>query len=600
MTAAIFGILLIGTPVADAVITRDAIYSQVSVATIALGGLENDAARLLLTERFKDFRKQPLEVRLGDLQGKLPLETIVALDTETALQQAMAVGHTGAWPRRLKERANARLSGITLPVPAIVDEAMLADTLQKIFFSAQTPPKDATFKIAFEKDGPRVAVDPEVAGSTLNIVAARTELEKRAAELRADPLRLEQNTNTAKVVAQDLEPLKGNVELLLRRAPIKIRGGDQEWIITMTELAEWVYGIKIDNAVTVSLDQNRIITWLNTSVKGIERSATDAVFELAPEENRVARFSSGVSGLFVPREENAARIAQAILETTKTSLELVVKETPPQITPNGSELYGIQELVGRGTTSFKGSPPNRVKNIKRGAVLLNGILIAPGEEFSLLDRLRPFTLKNGYLPELVIKAAESRTTPEIGGGLCQIGTTMFRAVLNAGLPITERRSHSYRVSYYEPPVGMDATIYDPAPDFKFINDTGNWLLLITEVTGTNLTFDLWGTKDGRTAISSPPEISNIRKPPEKKMIETLDLPPGKIKCTEKAHVGSDARFTYTVTYADGRVETKEFFSRYRPWQEICLVGVEKLAAEEVLPEPVPLSPDAAPPAPAQN
>jgi len=141
----------------------------------------------------------------------------------------------------------------------------------------------------------------------------------------------------------------------------------------------------------------------------------------------------------------------------------------------------------------------------------------------------------------------------------------------------ERANHAYRVSYYEPPVGIDATIYDPAPDFKFINDTANHILVQTKIDGDNLIFQFWGAKDGRSVRRTDPKVYNIKSPPPSKLVETLDLPVGQKKCTEKAHAGADASFTYTVAYADGTIKTQDFVSRYRPWGEVCMIGVEKLS-----------------------
>jgi len=179
----------------------------------------------------------------------------------------------------------------------------------------------------------------------------------------------------------------------------------------------------------------------------------------------------------------------------------------------------------------------------------------------------------GYKEELVIKG--DRTVPEFGGGLCQIATTVFRATLDAGLPVLVRQNHSYRVPYYEPPIGIDATIYSPNPDFKFSNDTPGAILIQARIEGDNLIFEFWGTKDGRVIERTDPVVTNIVQPPAAKTIETEDLPVGVKKCTERAHAGADASFTYTVTYTDGRKETKVFRSHYRAWQEVCAIGVPK-------------------------
>jgi len=157
---------------------------------------------------------------------------------------------------------------------------------------------------------------------------------------------------------------------------------------------------------------------------------------------------------------------------------------------------------------------------------------------------------------------------------------MFRTALASGLPITERRNHSYRVQYYEP-AGTDATIYDPWPDLKFINDTDNYILIQSRIEGDNLYFDFWGKKDGREATTTYPKIYNIKKPPPTKIIETLDLKPGVKKCTETSHNGADAYFFYTVKYPGGEIKEEKFISHYVPWQEVCLLGVEKLSDHQI-------------------
>jgi vancomycin resistance protein YoaR len=171
----------------------------------------------------------------------------------------------------------------------------------------------------------------------------------------------------------------------------------------------------------------------------------------------------------------------------------------------------------------------------------------------------------------------NKTVPQDGGGLCQIGTTMFRAALASGFPITARQAHSYRVMYYEP-AGTDATIYQPWPDLRFVNDSPNYILIQTHVSGNDLYFDFWGTKDGRVVEQTDPTIYNIVKPEPTKTVETLSLKPGEKKCTERAHNGADAFFDYKVTYPDGTIKEKRFKSHYVPWREVCLIGVAQLSA----------------------
>lgn len=593
-TAAVLGVLLAGVPAADALTTRGEIYPGVTVGAITVGGMSEAQARETLAARFAEFEETPLTFVQGAVQTTVPAGELIQFDAPETVKRAAAVGRGGDPLRAVKEKVRARLRGAKVePVIQADPERMRIAVEQELGAVAERKPQDAQLIFAFNDGRASVTVHPEREGSELNLdaIVAATMAEVR--DLKGAPIVIASRPVPPAVAAADLEPLLPEARTLLNRAPLTVKALGKSWTLTPQTIAGWLIISKGSSGSRLEISRELMGVYLDGIAKEVERAPQDATFELTADEKKVKKFQVGKSGLQLPRPENLELIDRALRDKT-VEVELLTREAAPEVsTSHGAELYGIKELVSRATTNFKGSPPNRIKNIKRGAAILNGTLIKAQEEFSLLDALRPFTRENGYLAELVIKAAEGRTVPEIGGGLCQIGTTMFRTALNAGLPITARRNHSYRVSYYEPPVGMDATIYDPAPDFKFINDTGGWLLLLTHMEGNELTFELWGAKDGRTVAISEPEISNLRRPPEKKIIETADLPVGKIKCTEKPHVGSDARFTYAVTYADGRIEEQEFKSRYRPWQEVCLVGVAPVPQGAEAPTP-PETPATAP------
>ncbi len=181
----------------------------------------------------------------------------------------------------------------------------------------------------------------------------------------------------------------------------------------------------------------------------------------------------------------------------------------PKIKLGDLNSLGINDLLARGQSDFSGSTASRIVNVKVGASQFNGVVVKPGEEFSFNKYLGPITVQKGYLPELVIKP--EGTIPELGGGLCQVATTAFRAAFFSGLPITQRRNHSYAVHYYEwiaddkaRAVGLDATIYPGAQDMKFVNDTPGAILIWTKTEGKHLYFDFYGTLDSRTVIMDGP------------------------------------------------------------------------------------------------
>lgn len=225
-------------------------------------------------------------------------------------------------------------------------------------------------------------------------------------------------------------------------------------------------------------------------------------------KNGVWVFSApGREGKIVDGVKTSLAIRGA-LATGKNSAKVAMKKYLPPIT-NEKEFkkLGLSAVIAEGTTSFSGSPANRVKNIVVGKNKLQGILIAPDAEFSLNKNLGEIDEKSGYFPELVIK--EQVTKPEYGGGLCQISTTLFRAIVAGGFNVTERHNHAYPVKYYGTP-GFDATIYSPRPDLRFINNTGNWLLLQSSIVGSKLSFQIYGKPDGRKVKIDGPHLIEKR------------------------------------------------------------------------------------------
>ncbi|MFH1088605.1 MAG: VanW family protein, partial [Patescibacteria group bacterium] len=203
----------------------------------------------------------------------------------------------------------------------------------------------------------------------------------------------------------------------------------------------------------------------------------------------------------------------------------------------------------------------------------NNVIIKPDENFSFNKLLGTVDASTGYLPELVIKGDE--TTPEFGGGLCQVSTTTFRAALDGGYPIIARRNHSYRVSYYEP-AGTDATVYQPYPDFQFLNDTPYHLLIHTYIEGNNLHFDFYSTSTGIRVELEGPRVYDITEPPPPVYIETSTLPEGEQKKIDTAHRGADAILYRHIFDEHGKEIRKDIFkSHYVPWPEKYLVGVSQ-------------------------
>ncbi|MDD2766642.1 MAG: VanW family protein [Candidatus Moranbacteria bacterium] len=211
------------------------------------------------------------------------------------------------------------------------------------------------------------------------------------------------------------------------------------------------------------------------------------------------------TGRHLNEEKSLILLRNALQNTTKKSVTVTLETTitEPKLVATDRERLGLKELVGEGTTNFSGSTKNRIYNIKRALEQFQNIVIAPNEEFSFIKYLGEVDGEHGYLPELVIK--NNQTTPEFGGGICQVSSTVFRTAIYSGMKITARRNHAYPVHYYAP-YGMDATVYIPKPDLTFVNNTPGAILVQSSIEGTKLTFRFYGTNDKRNVVVDGPHI----------------------------------------------------------------------------------------------
>lgn len=241
------------------------------------------------------------------------------------------------------------------------------------------------------------------------------------------------------------------------------------------------------------------------------------------------------------------------------------------------ESYGITNVLGVGTSKFKGSINSRVHNLNLAAERINGTLIAPGEEFSFLNTVGPISSDTGFQTAYVI--SQGRTVLGEGGGVCQTSTTLFRAILNSGLPITARYPHAYRVGYYEQDAkpGFDASVFYPSLDLRFKNDTNKYILIqaIVDKSNYEMTFYLFGTKDGREVRISEPELYGYIPTPAAEYVEDKNLRPGEIKQIDFPASGITSKFERTVLKDGQPIYNDTYKSTYSPWKAIYLRGPVK-------------------------
>lgn len=385
------------------------------------------------------------------------------------------------------------------------------------------------------------------------------------------------DSKTIVTTAKDLS-FGYNEELLANQA--YSIGRSQDLLANMSlVLQAYLYGINLPGSYHFS--DEKLNALLSQVAEKAHVDPVDALFTF--QNGRVSAFKASSDGQELDLEKVkralSAQLPSIVLsgKPQTVSVPITIKILKPGVTTDKVNNLGIKELIGAGTSLFQGSILNRVHNVTLASTRLNGVLIKPGETFSFNKAVGDVSAFTGYKQAYVIESG--KTVLGDGGGLCQVSTTLFRAALDAGLPIEERHAHAYRVHYYEEDSGpgIDATVYSPSIDFKFKNDTRNYILVQTVIDPSieRLSFYLYGTQDGRKSVISDPVITSQSPAPEALYQDDPTLPKGTVKQVDFSAAGANVYFTRVVTKDRKVLISEKYTSNYRPWQAIFLRGTKE-------------------------
>ncbi|HSR31861.1 MAG TPA: VanW family protein [Anaerolineae bacterium] len=550
----------------------DRVLPGVYVWDVDVGGMTRQEAMEHLSASFRYPADRHPVLRYGERTWPIdPASLGTQLDVPATVEVALAIGHTGDWADRLREQASVLVDS-RLVAPIYTFEPGIGTTLvSQIAQEVNKPLRDATLALS---DDLNVSIIPGQSGRKVDEEATRQALVQRIAEMGGGEVEL--IIRESEPVLTDLSAVQSQVQRILS-GPITLTAPDQEvWTIDPATLAAWlILRPTIDNdgntTLSVSLDPGLATNLAQEIAAAVERQPTDAQFRFDDASGTLVAVVGSIPGQTLDISATVALIEDAASRDQRDVALPLLPVRPSLATEDGPSL-GAVELIGEGVTSFAGSSAPRVQNIVVGAAQFDGLLIPPGETFSFNHYLGEVTAEKGYEESIIIWGNTTRA--DVGGGLCQVSSTAFRAAFWAGLPVSERWAHAFRVSYYEPPKGLDATIYSPSVDLKWVNDTGHYVLIQTYVDRNNstLTFRYYGTNPGRTVeIDGPYEDNHVpHDPPVYR--EDPTLPKGETKQIEWAKDGLDVT-VYRIIKTDGvEVQRDTFFSRYQPWQAVFLVG----------------------------
>ncbi|MDK1080655.1 MAG: VanW family protein [Anaerolineae bacterium] len=572
------------------------IFPGVSVAGVDLSGLSPVEAAFKLNQTLSYPFNGKIVLRDGDRVWVVnPAQMGMVFDASSSAQGAYKLGRRGGLFGSLDGQLRARIGGVALSTVIIFDQRVAHQYLQSLSSEVNQPVVEASLKV----EGTNVLAVPGQIGRELDVDSTLVFLSAQMQTFRDGevPLVIRERIPDIVDVSEQAEVARKVLSQPLR---LYIAGGGESdpgpWNYDLQILANMLTIQRVENEVQVGFDTTTLREILLGIATRVDRESENASFTFNDTTRRLEIIKNANIGRTVDVDASIKAINEALLEG-EHNIPLRIVETLPAVTDNSTaEQLGIIELVSSETTYFYGSSAERIQNIQISAAQFHGVLIAPGEIFSMGNTLGDISLDNGFAEALIIYGG--RTIKGVGGGVCQVSTTLFRAVFFGGYPVNERYSHAYRVSYYEQSAsgainsnlaGLDATVYFPLVDFKFTNDTPYWILMETDVNvdARTLSWKMYSTSDGRSVTWQTTGPQNVVPAPKPIFEETEELKSGQIRQVDWAANGADVTVTRTVFKNDVIYFSDDYTTHYQPWQAICEVAIgtenpEKLAKRKSL------------------
>jgi vancomycin resistance protein YoaR len=507
------------------VVYADKVFPGVTADGVSLAGLNRADATARITDRTTNYMGDVITISAGGSTLPIPVNSLnMEYDNKRAATLALSYGRTGSLMDRLHQQARALLGRPTNFAVYNYDDSALVPYITGLDDNIVTPVQDAS--LSFNDN--QAQVTPAQAGTRLDLGSLEQLINAALASTSTDNITAPVYQIQPTLGTDPLRRASGQITTYLS-GPITLTLDGSDRTIDQSTLISWLNvrsnaslpfldTLRLSDlfppppAAIVSLDHAAVQAYVKNLAAGIDQTAQNAQLDMQNGSlTVVAPSQPGV------KLDQSAALSDILGSLTKPSggrdITLHVSTVQADVNENNLSTLGITDQLSEGETTFPGSPTDRLINIRVGAARFNGALVKPGDTFSFGKILGDVGPLQGYVPELVILA--NSETKQYGGGLCQVASTAYRAALLAGLPITERHNHSFAVSYYTAPYGVpgvDATIYYPQVDLKFVNDTGHYILIQTHMQGTDLKFDFFGTKTKTGQIRGPNFVSGTTDP----------------------------------------------------------------------------------------
>ena len=581
----------------------DRIFPGVSVAGVDLSNLTAREASLILNQRLNYPSSGKIVFSEGDrVWVAAPFELGMVIDAEASVQRAFEVGRVGGQFGSLAGQVHAKVGGVNIPPVVLLDQRVAYIYLQKLAAQIDQPAVEADLHL----QGTQVIYTPGRIGHRLNVDKTMSALVVQLQSFKDGQVPLVVEEQPPFIL--DAVPLADSLRQVLS-APVTLSipnsqtGAPGPWTIDPPQLAGM---LSIQKALSGSqwqyqlfVDTQPIQQYLDQIAAQVNRSPQNARFTFNDTTRQLDLIQPSVAGRILDEAATGKGIRDGLLRG-EHNIPLSLTIAPPQVGDDATAAsLGISELVSARTLYFRGSTSDRIQNIVIASARFHGLLVPPSSVFSMADALGDVSLDNGYAEAPIIYNGQS--IMGVGGGVCQVSTTLFQTAFYGGYPIVERTPHAYRVRYYEEDatgydpnlVGLDATVFVPLVDLKFKNDRSAWLLMEVYVnTDVNsLTWKFYSTGVHKVNVTPPIITDVVPAPTEWQFEEDPSLTPGKIIPYQTAAEGESVVVNRTVFTPDGTMLFADSVqTNYEPRQAICQYGSgtnnpEKIARDAGLCQP---------------
>ena len=550
----------------DVALSAGRVHPGVKVGDVAVGRMTVPQATTAVTAAAKGILDEPLALVAGNQQWDINGDQIGASVDATGLAQAaFRIGRAAPFLASVGERIAAWAGAKHISLVASADPALIDELLSSIDEAVGTPPVDATITI----DGTTPKIVPQVEGKGVDRAAATRALlaaftsDERTVELAIVP-------KPAAIVEAAAANALDTAKRMLA-GPVKLTYEDASWEVQPKTIAGWLAFRSMTGTTGASelecyLDSAEVSSTIEPMVDNVGKLAKDATFKVSSGKVSIV---PSQDGLGLDGEDLITGLTWTLTGTAERVLELPMKRVDAERTTEEARAMGITERLATFTTDYAPSNKPRVNNIHLLTDALNGTLIPPGGVFSFNGTIGPRTAEKGYQEANAI--VNGKLVPQLGGGVCQVGTTLFNSIFFSGLPVIERRNHSLYISHY--PKGRDATVSWGGPDIKFKNDTKDWVLVATAYTNATVTISLYGTDPGYEVSYKTGEFTDFKDYPVRE-IKDATLPTGTRIIDEKGVRGRSIVVTRTVTRNGSVIRTDTFKSTYKASEEVVRVGTQ--------------------------